>query len=160
MNEALETVRKYKKASKLMRLTFRANGPKCYKRGQGVLVIALYDLGGTATRDQLVEKLCASRKAVKDLVKKAERNGYVTIADAEEGYTATLTELGQEVAAKRTAKQEAVAKGVLAALSEEEIAQLNAINDKIIVSLKEKGIHAKSKAYKHGRKHGRKCCKH
>ena len=157
MTEALATLRKYKKADKLLRVAFRKNGPKSYKRGQGALIITLLDMGGEATQKDLVNKMCASRAALKDLVRKAERNGYVEIKDHEDAgtYVVALTEDGKAVAEKRAAKQAAYAEEVLSVLSAEEIDQLNAINEKLIVSLKEKGINAKKKGYKHTKR-----CKH
>ena len=82
MTEATKTLAQLKKASKLTRLAFHKNGPKSYKRGQGALLNALVDNDGTTQRE-LVKILGLNRSELKDIVKKAERNGYVTIEDAE-----------------------------------------------------------------------------
>ena len=82
MNQASQTLAQLKKASKLVRLAFHKNGPKSYKRGQGALLNALVDNDGTTQRE-LVKILGLNRSELKDIVKKAERNGYVTIEDAE-----------------------------------------------------------------------------
>ena len=41
MNEAAKSLAQMKKANKLVRLAFRKNGPKSFKRGQGALLQAL-----------------------------------------------------------------------------------------------------------------------
>ena len=123
MNQASQTLAQLKKASKLVRLAFHKNGPKSYKRGQGALLNALVDNDGTTQRE-LVKILGLNRSELKDIVKKAERNGYVT-------------------------------DDIIGCLSEEEIAQLNAITEKLILSMKDKGINGKKK----GRKAHECCCR-
>ena len=142
MNQASQTLAQLKKASKLVRLAFHKNGPKSYKRGQGALLNALVDNDGTTQRE---------------LVKKAERNGYVTIEDAEgeRTYAVKLTDEGREVAQKRVAANDKTADDIIGCLSEEEIAQLNAITEKLILSMKDKGINGKKK----GRKAHECCCR-
>ena len=147
MNEATATLAQLKKASKLTRLAFRKNGPKSYKRGQGALMNALLENDG-ATQRELVKILGWDRAALKDTVKKAERNGYVTIGDHEDKhtYTVSLTDEGQKIAAKRVAANDKTA---------EEVAQLNAITEKLILGIKDKGVNGKKK----GRKaHHHHCC--
>ena len=141
MNQASQTLAQLKKASKLVRLAFHKNGPKSYKRGQG----------------ELVKILGLNRSELKDIVKKAERNGYVTIEDAEgeRTYAVKLTDEGREVAQKRVAANDKTADDIIGCLSEEEIAQLNAITEKLILSMKDKGINGKKK----GRKAHECCCR-
>ena len=151
MNEATATLAQLKKASKLTRLAFRKNGPKSYKRGQGALMNALLANDG-ATQRELVKILGWDRSALKDTVKKAERNGYVTIGDHEDKhtYTVSLTEEGKKIAANDKTAEE-----ILECLSAEEIAQLNAITEKLILGIKDKGVNGKKK----GRKaHHHHCC--
>ena len=126
MNQASQTLAQLKKASKLVRLAFHKNGPKSYKRGQGALLNALVDNDGTTQRE-LVKILGLNRSELKDIVKKAERNGYVTIEDAEgeRTYAVKLTDEGREVAQKRVAANDKTADDIIGCLSEEEIAQLN-----------------------------------
>ena len=140
MNQASQTLAQLKKASKLVRLAFHKNGPKSYKRGQGALLNALVDNDG-ATQRELVKILGLNRSELKDIVKKAERNGYVTIEDAEgeRTYAVKLTDEGREVAQKRVAANDKTADDIIGCLSEEEIAQLNAITEKLILSMKDKG---------------------
>ena len=154
MNQASQTLAQLKKASKLVRLAFHKNGPKSYKRGQGALLNALVDNDGTTQRE-LVKILGLNRSELKDIVKKAERNGYVTIEDAEgeRTYAVKLTDEGREVAQKRVAANDKTADDIIGCLSEEEIAQLNAITEKLILSMKDKGINGKKK----GRK-AHECC--
>lgn len=155
MNEASQTLAQLKKASKLTRLAFHKNGPKSYKRGQGALLNALIEHDGTTQRE-LVKILGFDRSELKDVVKKAERNGYVTIEDAEgeRTYSVKLTGEGRKVAEKRVVANDKTADDIISCLSEEEIAQLNAITEKLILSIKGKGVNGKRK----GRKSHRRCC--
>lgn len=156
MNEATATLAQLKKASKLTRLAFRKNGPKSYKRGQGALMNALLANDG-ATQRELVKILGWDRSALKDTVKKAERNGYVTIGDHEDKhtYTVSLTDEGKKIAEKRVAANDKTAEEILECLSAEEVAQLNAITEKLILGIKDKGVNGKKK----GRKaHPHHCC--
>ena len=156
MNEATATLAQLKKASKLTRLAFRKNGPKSYKRGQGALMNALLANDG-ATQRERVKILGWDRSALKDTVKKAERNGYVTIGDHEDKhtYTVSLTDEGKKIAEKRVAANDKTAEEILECLSAEEVAQLNAITEKLILGIKDKGVNGKKK----GRKaHHHHCC--
>ena len=156
MNEATATLAQLKKASKLTRLAFRKNGPKSYKRGQGALMNALLANDG-ATQRELVKILGWDRSALKDTVKKAERNGYVTIGDHEDKhtYTVSLTDEGKKIAEKRVAANDKTAEEILECLSAEEVAQLNAITEKLILGIRDKGVNGKKK----GRKaHHHHCC--
>lgn len=156
MNEATATLAQLKKASKLTRLAFRKNGPKSYKRGQGALMNALLANDG-ATQRELVKILGWDRSALKDTVKKAERNGYVTIGDHDDKhtYTVSLTDEGKKIAEKRVAANDKTAEEILECLSAEEVAQLNAITEKLILGIKDKGVNGKKK----GRKaHHHHCC--
>ena len=156
MNEATATLAQLKKASKLTRLAFRTNGPTSYKRGQGALMNALLANDG-ATQRELVKILGWDRSALKDTVKKAERNGYVAIGDHEDKhtYTVSLTDEGKKIAEKRVAANDKTAEEILECLSAEEVAQLNAITEKLILGIKDKGVNGKKK----GRKaHHHHCC--
>ena len=149
MNDYTKTLVKMKKANKLVRLAQRKNGPKSYKRGQGALLRTLAQNDG-ATQRELCVALGLNRAMLKDIVRKAARNGYVTIEEAGEKklYAVKLTDEGRALAEKREAAQEATAEKILAALSDEERAQLDAISEKLIVSLKEAGIDGKGKGRK------------
>lgn len=160
MNDYTKTLVKMKKANKLVRLAQRKNGPKSYKRGQGALLRTLLDADGATQRD-LCAALGMNRGALKDVVRKAKRNGYVTIekADSAKTYSVKLTAEGRKLAEKHEIAQDKAAKAILDVLSADEIAQLDAINEKLIVSLKEAGISGKKKGRKHHRK-GKKRCHH
>ena len=158
MNDYSKTLMKMKKAGKLVRLAQRKNGPKSYKRGQGALLRTLLEMDG-ATQGDLCAKLGLNRGALKDVVRKAKRNGYVEIEQkGDKKYAVTLTAEGRKVAEKHEAAQDKAAEAILEALTAEERAQLDAINEKIIVSLKEAGIDGKKKGRKHHRK-GKRCKK-
>ncbi len=155
MTKATKTLAQLKKASKLTRLAFHKNGPKSFKRGQGALLKFLLEDDGSTQRE-LVKKLGVDRRELKGIVKKAERNGYVTIEDAEgeRTYSVKLTAEGKKVAEKRAAAHEETAEDILGCLTEEEVAQLNAITEKLIVSIKEKGVNGKKKGRKSHHCHG------
>ena len=149
MTEATQTLAQLKKTSKLTRLAFHKNGPKSFRRGQGALLNALLENDG-ATQRELVHVLGFDRGELKGVVKKAERNGYVTIEDAEgvRTYAVKLTKDGRAVAEKRVAANDKTAEDNVECLSKEEMAQLNAITEKLILSMKDKGINGKKKGRK------------
>ncbi|MDD7368421.1 MAG: MarR family transcriptional regulator [Berryella intestinalis] len=160
MTEAVQTLRQLKKASKLTRLAFHENGPRSYQRGVGDMMRVRLEADGQATQRELVDKLDLNRGQLKDVVKKAVRNGFATSedADGERTYAVRLTDEGREVAEKRLEANERAAEEILSALSTEERAQLDALTEKLIVSLKEAGVSGKGKgrrAHKHhGHRHG------
>ena len=160
MNDYTKTLVKMKKAGKLVRLAQRKNGPKSYKRGQGALLRVLLDADG-ATQRELVAALGIDRGTLKDIVRKAARNDYVTIEKTGEkkSYSVKLTDEGRKLAKKHEAAQDKAAESILEALSDEERAQLDAINEKLIVSLKESGIDGKKKGHKSRRKGSMKRCR-
>lgn len=153
MNEAAKSLAQLKKANKLVRLAFHKSGPKSYKRGQGALLRALLENDG-ATQRELVKTLGMNRSNLKEIVKKAQRNEYVTIESVDEPrtYAVKLTDLGRELAEKRVAANDRTADEILSCLTAEEVKQLDAITEKLIVAMKEKGISGKKKGYKVRRK--------
>ena len=153
MNEAAKSLAQLKKANKLVRLAFHKNGPKSYKRGHGALLRALLENDGAPQRE-LVKTLGMNRSNLKDVVKKAQRNEYVTIESVDEPrtYAVKLTDLGRELAEKRVAANDRTADEILSCLTAEEVKQLDAITEKLIVAMKEKGISGKKKGYKVRRK--------
>ena len=157
MNDYTKTIAKMKKAGKLVRLAQRKNGPKSYKRGQGALLRVLLEHDG-ATQRELVSILGVNRGILKDIARKAARNGYVTIEKTGEAklYSVKLSKEGRKLAEKHEKAQDKTAEKILAALSNEEQAQLDAICEKLIVSLKEAGISGKKKGHKAHRKN-KKC---
>ena len=150
MNEATATLNQLKKADKFVRRTFHKNGPKSFKKGQGALMRAL------------LERVGISRRDLKDIVKKAERNDFVAIegADAKRTYIVKLTDEGRTVAEKRLAANDRTAEEILSCLTEEEIAQLNTITEKIILAAKDKGIKCKKKGRRGHRSCHRGCHRH
>ena len=156
MNDYSKTLVKMKKAGKLVRLAQRKNGPKSYKRGQGALMRVLLESDGMA-QAELTAALGVNRGALKDIVRKASRNGYVTIENTgKKAYKVSLTDEGRKLAQKHEDAQDKAAQEILAALTDEERAELDAINEKLIVSLKEAGIDGKKKGHKAHRKLHRK----
>lgn len=152
MSKELKALKQLNKASDLTNRAFHKNGPKSYKKGQGALLKVLHKKGGEMTSRELVETLGYDRKKLKDIVRKAERNGYAEMKDHEEKHTylVKITEKGEEIAEKRCAAHTKTAEEILSDLSDEEIQQLNAITEKIIVRTKAMGAHGK---HKKGKKH-------
>ena len=165
MNDSTKTLVKLKKASKLVRLAQRKNGPKSYKRGQGALLRVLLEADG-ATQRELVSALGLNRAALKDVVRKAERNGYVTIEKTGEKktYAVKLTDEGRKLAKKHDAAQDKAADKIIGILTADECAELDALCEKLIVGLKEAGIDGKKKGHKahcHSKRgHGHRHCRH
>lgn len=163
MTSYIKTLRQLEKASHLVNRTFHKNGPKSYKHGVGALIKVLYKHGGSSPSEELIDILNMDRKTLKNAARKGTKAGFVTIAckEGEKGFTVQLTETGKQVAEKRINAQDEVAEKIMAALSEEEIEQLQKISDKLIVSCKALGAHGKHrndiKSRKHNsRHHG--CC--
>ena len=100
-----------------------------------------------------------NRKMLKDIVRKAQRNELVTIEEAEgkKTYAVKLTDEGRAVAEKHEKAQDKIADSVMAALSDEERAQLDAIAEKLIAACKDAGVNGKKKGHK-AHRHGH--CKH
>ena len=160
MNEAAKTLAQLKKADKLARLAFRKNGPKSYKRGQGALLRVLLDNDG-ATQRELTSMLGLNRGMLKDIVRKAERNGLVTIekTDEKKVYAVKLTDEGRKLAEKHEAANDKVAEKILETFTAEECAQLDALTEKLILACKDAGIDGKKKGRKHHRKGKKRHCR-
>lgn len=158
MSKQTKVLAQLKKSSKLVNRAFHKNGPKSYKRGQGALLKVLHKHEGAMTSRELVDVLSFDRAELKAVVKKAVRNGYVEMSDVEQPrtYKVTLTQLGEEIAEKRCAKHTEVAGNLLADFSDEEIEQLNALTEKLILAAKAQGAHGKRRSVKAGCKC--KCC--
>lgn len=155
MNAASKTLAQMKKANKLVQLAFHKNGPKSFKRGQGLLLNALRNNDGTLTRDDLIWIMGCDRSELKGVVKKAVRNGYATFEnDEDHGYSVKLTNLGREIAEKRVAANDRTAEQIASYLTAEEIAQLDAITEKLILGCKAQGICGKKKGHKPNRAAG------
>lgn len=159
MSKAIKTLKQLKKAAKLTNRTFRKEGPKSYKKGQGALLKVLHASGGEMASTELVDRLGFDRRYLKDVVRKAVRSGNATMEDVagERAYTVRITAEGDAIAEKRCAAQASVADRILSALTPEEAEQLDALTEKIILQCKEMGAHGDRK---HGRRHhhGHDCC--
>lgn len=158
MSESIRTLQQLNKATKLANRAMHKNGPKSYKKGMGALLKVLHCNEGEMSSREIVDMLSISRSNLKHVVRKAERRGYVTIAESDEHktYRVKITEEGDKIAEKRCEAQDVAAQKLFDPFSEEERAQLNALTEKLIVSAKENGAHGKHKG---GRKRWRKHCK-
>ena len=162
MAKATKTLKQLRKATALTNRAMHKNGPKSYKMGVGALIKVLHKNGGEMTSRELVDKLSYDRRKLKEIVRKAERCGFVKIKEAnkKKTYIVKLSDEGEELAEKRCAAQEKAAAAILEPLSEAEISQLDAITEKLIVSAKAQGAHGKRKGGKKHCKHKRHCHKH
>lgn len=154
MSKKIKALKQLNKAADLTNRAFHKNGPKSYKKGQGALLKVLHKHGGSMTSRELVEALGYDRSKLKDIVRKAGRNGYVVLEDAEEKrtYVVKITDKGEEIAEKRCAAHSKTADEILSDFSAEEIEQLEALTEKIIVKTKAMGAKGK---HKKGKKHHR-----
>ena len=164
MSQSIKTLKQLKKCATLTNRTFHKNGPKSFKKGQGALLKVLHRAGGEMTSSELIDRLSFNRKQLKEIVRKAEKAGYVTIGDASEKrtYLVKLTSEGEELAEKRCAAQSETADAIVSVLSEEELEQLNSLTEKIILQCKELGAHGKKKNCSkghHRHHHGQGHCK-
>lgn len=161
MSQATKTLKQLRKATELTNRAMHKNGPKSYKMGVGALLKVLHKAGGELNSRDLIEKLSYDRAKLKDIARKAERCGFATIekADAKKTYVVKLTDEGEKLAEKRCAAQDKAAAEILAPLSAEEIEQLNALTEKLILSAKDQGAHGKRKGGKKHHKHCKKHCK-
>ena len=161
MSKELKALKQLQKSANLSNRCFRKIGPKSYKRGQGALLKVLHRHDGKMTSRELVETLGYDRKKLKDIVRKAQRNSYVSIEDAKakKTYTVKLSKDGEEIAEKRCKAHTDAAAKILDTLSEDEIATLNSLTEKVILQCKELG--AKGKHKKGKKRHCKKghCCK-
>ncbi len=150
MTESSRILNQLKKADKLARLNMHEFGPHSYQRGIGRLLRTLADHDGSTQRE-LVEELGWSRNYLKDVVKKAEKRELVNLVDDEEPrtYRVNLTDTGKAVLTKRDAAENKAADKILAALTDEEREQLQALLDKLVLSAKAEG---RISAYGKGRK--------
>lgn len=158
MSTAVEILSKLDKATMLSHRHMHKNGPKSFKRGQGALLAALSANDG-ATQRNLCGLMHVNRKVLKDVVRKAERNGFVTIEESDQAktYSVKLTEEGKKVAAKHEAAEAKAAEAIVGALSAEEVEQLDVLCDKIIVAAKENGAHGKKRNSKRHCRKGHRC---
>lgn len=160
MSKQIKALKQLNKASDLANRAYHKNGPKSYKKGQGALIKVLHRNDGEMTSRELVDCLGYDRSKLKDIVRKAQRNEFVTMegSDQKKTYVVKLTDKGEEIAEKRCQAHTETASKIMETVTDEEIAQLNAITEKIILQSKEMGAHGK---HKKGKKHhGKKCsCK-
>lgn len=132
MAESSKTIASLKKAANYTKLAMHAEGPRSFKRGQGALIKVIYKFGnGALDKDAAKKELNWRGCDVRSVAKKAQKNGYLTISDAENGFQMTLTDLGTEVIKKRLAAEDKAADAILSGLSSTEKNQLVKICDKI-----------------------------
>lgn len=164
MTESTKAIAGLKKASNYTKMAMRKQGPRSFKRGQGALIKVIYKTGeGTLCKDEAKKVLGWRGCDVRAVAKKAADNGYLTIDNPKDGFTMTLTDLGQEIIKKRLEAEDKAADLILEGLSDAEKDQLIAICDKISKNAENMGISYSTIQKKHGKKcgcshHGDRCC--
>ena len=115
-------------------------------------ILVLSQKGGGVRSVDIAARLGVSKPSVSHAMGLLRQRGQITMD--KDGWI-ELTDEGRAVAEKRVAANDKTADDILSCLSDEEIAQLNALTEKIILSLKDKGINGKKK----GRKAHECCCR-
>ncbi|MCI9130048.1 MAG: winged helix-turn-helix transcriptional regulator [Eggerthellaceae bacterium] len=162
MADSTKLIQGLKRAANYSKLTMRQFGPKSYKQGQGALLKVLVKFGddGSMCKKGLEKKLNWRGKDLRHVAKKAERNGYVTIQDAEFKFIVSITDKGREVMQKRFAAEDKAADMILEGLNTEERQQLANLCEKISKNCEGLGIdysEIKKRSGK-GAGHGKKGC--
>lgn len=130
-----------KKAANYSKLAMHRNGPYSYKKGQGALLKVLYKFGdGSLKRKKLAKMLRWEPEEVKRVVKKAKKNGYVTVTKAKDKLEVSLTAEGKAIMDKRFAAEDKAADEVLAGLTADQVDTLYELTGKIIDTCKAMGI--------------------
>lgn len=110
-------------------------------RGQG-RVLALLEAEGDLSIGQIVELLDIRPSSAGELVGKLEQNGYVARTASDEDKRKaiiSITDGGKEILEATGANNAAYFEDMFSGLTLEEQAQLSALLDKLVTSLKEKG---------------------
>ena len=155
MAESTEIIKSLKKAANYTKLGMRDLGPKSFKKGQGALIKVLYKFSdeGALCKKKLEKVLGWHGKELRRVAEKAEKNGYVTIADPQFKFEVSLTEKGTEVVKKRLSAEDRAADAILEGLTDEERQQLLAITTKISKTCEELGIDYSEIKKRRGGKH-------
>lgn len=165
MAESIEIIKSLKKAANYTKLGMRDLGPKSFKKGQGALIKVLYKFSdeGALCKKKLEKVLGWRGKELRRVAEKAEKNGYVTIADPQFKFEVSLTEKGTEVIKKRLSAEDRAADAILEGLTDEERQQLLTISAKISKTCEELGIDYSEIKKRRGGKHcghGKGCGRH
>lgn len=156
MAESTNAIASLKKAANYTKLAMHQEGPRSFKRGQGALIKVIYKFGnGTLGKDEAKKTLGWRGCDVRDVAKKAADNGYLTIANPEDGFIMTLSEMGTEVIKKRLQAEDKAADEIMGSLTDAEKKTLIKLCDKISAKAEEMGVDYSIIQ----KKHGKKCCK-
>lgn len=162
MTESSKAIESLKRAANYTKLAMHELGPRSYKKGQGALLKVIYKFGedGSLEKDALKDLLNWRGREVREVAKKAEGNGYVTLRDDEGEMVATITEKGIAVMEKRMAIEDAATDAVMAGLSDEELDSLVALCDRISQNCEELGVDYDLIEKRPHRGHGHGHCHH
>lgn len=164
MNNSTKALHSLKRASNYSKLAMRDFGPKSFKKGQGALLKVIYKFGeeGKINKKTAEKILGWCGKNLRHVAKKAQRNGYISIEDPEFAFAMSLTDKGTEVIKKRMDAEDRAADAILEQLSDEEIASLISITEKISDTCEGLGVDysriEKKQRRHHGARRGEKCC--
>lgn len=159
MTESTNVIASLKKAANYTKLAMHKEGPRSFKRGQGALVKVIYKFGkGTLDKDTAKKTLGWRGCDVRNVAKKAADNGYLTIADPEDGFIMTLTKMGTEVIEKRLNAEDKAADEIMGALTDAEKKTLIKLCNKISAKAEEMGVDYSTIQKKRGMRNGKRCC--
>lgn len=155
MAESTKAIASLKHAANYVKLAMHEEGPRSFKRGQGALlkVIEKFGKNGSITKDEAKRALGWRGCDVRDVAAIAAENGYIEIDDGEADATYTLSDKGTQIIQKRLAAEDKAADAVMAGLTAKEIAQLEAICEKISKNCEDMGIDYSRIQKKAGKKH-------
>ena len=142
MAESTKALASLKRAANYSKLAMHKFGPKSFKRGQGALLKSIQKFGKDGSLDKKpAERILDWRgKELREVAKKAEKNGYIKISHPKYEFTMTLTDKGQKVVEKRLNAEDNAADMIFDCLTDEEKATLISLTDKISENCKAHGV--------------------
>ncbi len=153
MAESTEALKKLKQAANYTKLAMRKDGPRSFKRGQGALLKVIYKFGdGKLDKDEAKKELGWRGCDVRSVARIAEKNGYLTISDSQEGFTMELSTMGTEVVKKRLEAESKAADSLFTGISDEEVEGLISVCNKISANAKALGVDYSLIQKRHGRR--------
>ena len=142
MEESTKALHSLKVAANYSKLGMHKFGPRSFKKGQGALLKAIYKFGREGSLDKKpAERVLDWRgKDLREVARKAEKNGYIKISHPKYEFKMTLTENGTKVVEKRLTAEDHAADMIFESLTGDEKQQLIALCDKVSENCKKLGV--------------------
>ncbi len=161
MAESMKALQSLKQAADHAKLAMHKDGPRNFKRGQGALIKVIHKFGnGELDKDTAKKELGWRGCDMRAVAQVAERNGYITISQPEDGFTMVLTDMGTEVVKKRLAAEDKAADALFEGMSSEEKDMLISLCEKVSANAKNMGINPSLIKKRYGRRCGKDCRHH